>query len=147
MLFRSLSKFETLRALAEDRGYSEAPVSILLLDGKPPDLVFEKTNNTFAQRHHLRIWRRPGNLQGKPVWAAAATHDIGIDFSEVARTFIHRIDSQIDRERDKVAGDLLFTGHVDRFDLVERPAVSRQGRNSTGDHFETDGRIAVLLLH
>ena len=142
-----VSKFEALRALAEDRGYSEAPVSVLLLDGKPPDLVFEKTNNTFARRHHLRIWRRPGNLRGKPVWAAAATHDIGIDFSEAERTFIHRIDSQIDRERDKVVNDLLFTGHVERFDLVERPAVPRQGRNATGDNLETDGRIAVLLLH
>jgi hypothetical protein len=142
-----LSKFETLRALAEDRGYSEAPVSVLLLDGRPPDLVFEKTNNTFARRHHLRIWRRPGNFRGKPVWAVAATHDIGIDFSEAGRTFIHRIDSQIDRERDKVAGDLLFTGRVEGFDLVERPAVPRQDRNATGDNFETDGRIAVLLLH
>ena len=142
-----LSKFETLRALAEDRGYSEAPVSVLLLEGKPPDLVFEKTNNTFERRHHLRIWRRPGNFRGKPVWAVAATHDIGIDFSEAERTFIHRIDSQIDRERDKVVNDLLFTGRVGGFNLVERPAVPRQGRNSTGDPFETDGRIAVLLLH
>jgi hypothetical protein len=142
-----LSKFETLRALAEDRGYSEAPVSVLLLDGKPPDLVFEKTNDTFARRHHLRIWRRPGNFRGKPVWAVAATHDIGIDFSEAERTFIHRIDSQIDRERDKVVNDLLFAGHVEAFDLVERPAVPRQGRNATGDNLETDGRIAVLLLH
>ncbi|MGD0871536.1 MAG: LssY C-terminal domain-containing protein [Bryobacteraceae bacterium] len=142
-----LSKLETLRALGEDRGYSEAPVSVLLLDGKPPDLVFEKTNNTFARRHHLRIWRRPGSFRGKPVWAVAATHDIGIDLSEAERTFIHRIDSQIDRERDKVVDDLLFTGHVERFDLVERPAVPRQGRNSTGDSLETDGRIAVLLLH
>jgi hypothetical protein len=142
-----LSKFETLRALAEDRGYSEAPVSVLLLDGKPPDLVFEKTNNTFARRHHLRIWRRPGSFRGRPVWAVAATHDIGIDFSEAGRTFIHRIDSHIDREREKVAGDLLFTGRVEGFDLVERPAVPRQGRNATGDNFETDGRAAVLLLH
>jgi hypothetical protein len=30
------SKFETMRAVAEDRGYSEAPVSILYLDGRPP---------------------------------------------------------------------------------------------------------------
>ena len=142
-----LSKFETLRALAEERGYSEAPVSVLLLDGKPPDLIFEKTNNTFARRHHLRIWRRPGSFRGKPVWVVAATHDTGIDFSEVERVFIHRIDSQIDRERDKVVNDLLFTGHVERFDLVDRPAVPREGRNATGDSLETDGRIAVLLLH
>jgi hypothetical protein len=142
-----LSKFETLRALAEDRGYSEAPVSVLLLDGKPPDLVFEKANNTFARRHHLRIWRRPGKFRGKPVWAVAATHDIGIDLSEAERTFIHRIDSQIDRERDKVVNDLLFTGRVEAFDLVERPAVPRQSQNATGDRLHTDGRIAILFLH
>jgi hypothetical protein len=141
-----LSKFETLRALAEGRGYTEAPVSVLLLDGKPPDLVFEKTLNTFARRHHLRIWRRPGSFRGKPVWAVAATHDIGIDFSEAERTFIHRIDPQIDAERDKVVNDLLFAGHVEAFDLVERPAVPRQGSNATGDRLETDGRIAILLL-
>jgi hypothetical protein len=142
----SRSKFETLRAVVEDRGYSEAPVSVLLLDGKPPDLVFEKTLNTFARRHHLRIWRRPGSFRGKPVWAVAATHDIGIDFSAAERTFIHRIDPQIDRERAKVVNDLLFAGHVEALDLVERPAVPRQGRNATGDSLETDGRIAILLL-
>jgi hypothetical protein len=142
-----VSRFETVRALAENRGYSEAPVSVLLLDGKPPDLVLEKTTNTFARRHHLRVWRRPGSFRGKPVWAVAATHDIGIDFSAVERTFIHRIDSQIDGERDKVVNDLMFTGHVDAFDLVERPAVPRRGRNATGDDLETDGRIAILLFH
>ncbi|HEY2016577.1 MAG TPA: LssY C-terminal domain-containing protein, partial [Bryobacteraceae bacterium] len=41
------AKLETFRALAENRGYNEAPVSLLMLDGKPPDLVFEKLNNTF----------------------------------------------------------------------------------------------------
>jgi hypothetical protein len=40
------SKLETFRAMAEMRGYQEAPVSVLLLDGRPPDLVFEKN-----QRH------------------------------------------------------------------------------------------------
>lgn len=53
------SKMEMFRALAEDRGYKEAPVSTILLDGQPPELTFEKLNNTFAARHHLRVWRRP----------------------------------------------------------------------------------------
>ncbi|MBZ5585264.1 MAG: LssY C-terminal domain-containing protein [Acidobacteriia bacterium] len=101
------AKFETVRALAENRSYNEAPVSVLLLDGKPPDAVFEKMNNTFARRHHLRIWRRPATFQGQPVWAVAATHDIGISFSEQNRTFIHRIDPLIDRERAKVVNDLI----------------------------------------
>ena len=140
------SKFETFKAIAEDRGYSEAPVSILLLDGNPPDIVFEKTNNTFAKRHHLRIWRRPSTFQGQPVWAVAATHDIGISFSEQDRTFIHRIDSQIDTERAKVSNDLLFTGRVQGIALVERPNVPQHGQNATGDNLDTDGKIAVLQL-
>lgn len=142
-----MAKFETLRALAENRGYNEAPVSILLLEGKPPDLVFQKLNNTFAKRHHLRVWLRPSTFEGKPVWVVAATHDTGISFSEQNRTFIHKIDSQIDRERAKVVNDLLFTGHVQSVALVDRPEVPQKGRNATGDDVETDARIAVLVLN
>jgi hypothetical protein len=140
------AKFETFKALAESRGYSEAPVSILLLDGRPPDVVFEKLNNTFAQRHHLRVWRRPATFQGSPVWAIAATHDTGIDFSAEDRTFIHKIDPQIDRERAKVVNDLIFSGHVQGVELMDRPRVPQHGQNATGDSLDTDGRVAVLLL-
>ncbi len=140
------SKFETLLALAEDRGYSQAPVSVLTLDGKPPDLVFEKAADTFARRHHLRIWRRPVKFRGSPVWAAAATHDTGIAFSDGDRTFIHRIDSRIDRERQKVADDLFFAGHLHSAALVARPLVPRESRNATGDSIVTDGAIEVVVL-
>ena len=140
------AKFETFKALAEARGYNEAPVSILLLDGKPPDVVFEKLNNTFAQRHHLRVWHRPAVFQGHAVWAVAATHDTGISFSEQDRTFIHKIDSNIDRERAKVVNDLIFAGHVTGVELVERPQAPQHGQNATGDNLDTDGKVAVLLL-
>jgi hypothetical protein len=140
------SKLETFRAIAEQRGYKEAPVSILLLEGQPPDLVFQKQNNTFSQRHHLRIWRRPGSYHDRPLWVVAATHDIGIDFSEENRTFIHKIDSQIDRERAKVVNDLVLTGQVQGLALVDRPNVPKKSANATGDALETDGQIAVLLL-
>lgn len=140
----SKSKLETFRAMAEDRGYQEAPVSILLLDGQPPDLTFEKLNDTFSARHHLRIWRRPGDFDGKEIWVCAATHDTGIDFSEENRTFIHKIDSHIDLERAKVVNDLLFTGLVQGLSLVERPQLPPNMFNATGDKLETDGRMAVL---
>ncbi len=140
------SKIETVRAVAEMRGYKEAPVSVLILDGKPPDLVFEKQNNTFAKRHHLRVWRRPATFAGQPVWVCAATHDVGISFSEADRTFIHRIDPQIDRERAKVVNDLMLTGLVKSLALVDRPEVPQDGQNATGDKLITDGRMAVLIL-
>jgi hypothetical protein len=141
------SGLEVVRAVAESRGYKEAPMSILLLDGKKPDLVFQKQNNTFAMRHHLRIWKRPGEFQGRAIWVCAATHDIGIEFSPEKRNFIHKIDSEIDRERAKVVSDLVYTGRVKALALVERPETPRDSQNATGDKLETDGRMAVLLLN
>jgi len=140
----SKSKLETFRAMAEDRGYQEAPVSTLFLDGHPPDLVLEKQNDTFNARHHLRIWKRPGEFNGKQVWVCSATHDTGIDFSEKDRTFIHKIDSHIDVERAKVVNDLLFTGLVTGLSLVDRQDIPQDLSNATGDKLDTDGKMAVL---
>jgi hypothetical protein len=139
------TEYETVRALAEGRGYAEAPVSLLLLDRKRPALAFEKTLNTISKRHHLRVWQIANGWNGQTVWTAAATHDIGLGFSS-KKTPIHRIDREIDKERAKVVNDLLFTGCVDGLDMVDRPKVPRVTYNATGDHLFTDGRVAVLRL-
>ena len=121
-------------------------MSILLLDERPADLTYQKQNNTFAQRHHLRIWRRPAQWQGQDVWVSSSTHDIGIDFSPENRTFIHKVDSHIDAERAKVVSDLIFTGKIVSVALVDRPAVPKESMNATGDKLLTDGKMAVLVL-
>jgi hypothetical protein len=140
------SKLETARSLIESRGYKEGPMSILYLDGAAPTISYQKGNNTFAQRHHLRIFRRPGTFDGKPIWLCSSTHDIGIDFSDRDRTFIHKIDSEIDHERAKVVNDLVFTGMVKSIALVDRDGIPQGATNATGDTIETDGRMAVLLF-
>ena len=140
------SSFETFRAVAEMRGYKEAPMSTLLLEGRPADFNFQKQNNTFAQRHHLRIWRRPVEWEGRTVWVSSSTHDTGIDFSQENRTFIHKIEPKIDGERAKVVSDLIFTGKVVSVALVDRPGVPKESMNATGDKLLTDGRMAVLVL-
>jgi len=138
------SKLETFRAMAEQRGYSEAPVSTLLLDGRDPDLSLEKSTDTFSARHHLRIWRRRVQFHGKDVWVSSSTHDTGIDFSETAHNFTHKVDVEIDHERAKVVNDLLFTGLVQGLSLVQRPDVPTAFSNATGDNLKTDGNMAVL---
>jgi hypothetical protein len=138
------SKSETARAIIENRGYSEAPMSILVLDERPPDLAFQKQNNTFAMRHHVRIWLRQQMFHGKPVWVAAATHDINITFSPESRSFTHGIDSHIDNERVKIVNDLLFTGRVRGTALVDRTGIPKNATNATGDSLITDGKMAVL---
>jgi hypothetical protein len=137
---------ETARAIIENRGYHEAPVSLLLLDGKAPDFVFQKQTNTFAMRHHIRIWRRPEQWQGQAVWIGAATHDTGIDFSAESKSFTHKIDSNIDDERAKVVNDLAFAGYVQSFALVPRTNVPDDLSNATGDVLQTDKKMAVSVL-
>ncbi len=146
---KALNKFsalETFQAMAEMRGYKEAPMSVLLLEGRPAEFNYQKQNNTFAQRHHLRIWLRPVTWEGQEVWVASSTHDTGIDFSPENRTFIHKVDSHIDDERAKVVSDFLFTGAVKSLALVDRPKVPTESMNATGDKLLTDGRMAVLVL-
>ena len=138
------TKFQTAKAIVEQRGYQEAPVSTILLNRLPPEVVLEKANNTFSARHHLRIWRSPDTYQGQQVWLCSATHDIGIDYSEKKMTFIHKIDSNIDLERLKVTNDLLFTSRIRGVSLVPRPEIPTHFRNATGDDVVTDARLAVI---
>jgi hypothetical protein len=138
------SKMETARALIENRGYNEAPMSILNLEGQPPTLALQKQNDTFAKRHHIRIWQRPDTFDGKPVFVAAATHDTSITLSPESHNFTHGIDPNIDRERSKVVNDILFTKRVHALALVDRPAIPKDASNATGDKLITDGKMAVL---
>jgi hypothetical protein len=138
--------FKVFAAVAEQHAYTHAPVSKLAVNGRLPDLVYQKQTNTFAKRHHIRIWMTDQTWEGKPVWIAAATHDIGIDFSPVSKTFTHRIDGDVDLERHKVALDLLFAEPKARLYAQDRPAVPKQSSNATGDNTHTDGRLYAIAL-
>lgn len=141
------SDLRTFLAMFEDRGYLAAPVSTLTLNGSNPDLVLEKQTNTFSQRHHIRLWKQPEMFEGNSVWLAAATHDVGIDFSRESRSFTHRVEPNVDRERAKILDDLRLAGFVGRFSFVPRASAKTQFTNATGDHLTTDGRLAVVVLN
>jgi opacity protein-like surface antigen len=139
--------YQTLRSIAENQGYKAAPMSTLLLNGRPSDYNYAKTLNTFSKRHHLRIWKTDESWADQTVWTSSSTHDIGIGFSKSNKTFIHLIDTHIDNERAKVVNDLIFTGCVDGVQLVTRPWLPKDAKNGTGETLITDGRIAVLRLN
>ncbi len=140
------SGLRTFASLAQQSGYPEAPVSTLLLNGRKPDLVYQKQTNTFSKRHHIRIWRYEAPYEGRELWLGAATRDVGIAVAKAGRSWIHRIDPQVDREQVKVRDDLQFTGRVDWISLVDRPDVPRRTTNGTGDTIRTEGRLLVLSL-
>jgi hypothetical protein len=138
---RSFSR--VYRAFSCMRSYATAPVSRLLYQSVEPQMVFEKSLNTVAKRHHVRIWNG-GLLEGQQIWLAAATHDTGIAFNLRTLRPTHKIDPNIDEEREKVSTDLSFAGCSQAAHYVQRPNASRSdGGDGT---VVTDGVLTVLPL-
>jgi LssY C-terminus len=140
------SALKTVGATIRSSGYSQAPVSLLTVNGKPPDLVFQKALDTFAKRHHIRIWKEPGTWQGREVWIGAATHDIDISKARANTKWGHRIDPHVDREREWIETDLLYAGTATSYALVDRPHVPKTTANATGDVITTDGQLSIVEL-
>jgi hypothetical protein len=140
------SVIRTYFSLVLRRGYRKAPMATMVLDGNRCDIELQKSLNTFARRHHLRMWQRPQTTQGESVWIVAATEDTGIKFSAHARNFTHVIDGDVDAERTKVVDDLLYTGCVSEAGLIERNNLPADLKNGTGIRLKTDGRVAVLRI-
>jgi len=128
----------TWTAVNKMESYPTAPVSLLMWQGRPPEMVYQRSLNSLAQRHHIRLWRVRDDL-----WVGAATHDVEIQFRVRKVSFSHKIDAAIDRERSKVLNDLTEVGAVEGISLIERPGLARSIRNSW---IETDGAIALARL-
>ena len=135
---------KTYAAFTGMKSYARAPVSMLHFQGKPPDVVFQKSFNTLAQRHHIRLWKREGP-GGETVWLGAATHDVGVAFDWNRMSPTHRIDPNIDRERAKVVNDLSAAGCVAGTMNVER-ATEVGSRHPQSERAITDGVLIAAPL-
>ena len=143
----SASTFRTLKTLGGNQTYTQAPMSVLLLEERAPLFTLSKTTNTFSSRHHVRVFPTEEKWEGTTTLTASSTQDIGIGFSRKQKTFIHLIDQHIDNERSKIINDLKFTGCVESLDMVPRPWVPNDAYNSTGDRLLTDRAVAVLRIN
>jgi hypothetical protein len=109
-----------------------------------PDFVFQKSFNSIAKRHHVRIWRVAD--KGRDMWLGAATHDIDIAFDSRGMAFSHKIDPRIDAERSKIVTDLAYAGCTGLWPAyVSRISAERSA--AAGKTVISDGRIAVMTLH
>lgn len=142
---KSVPLWQTFRAVIAGKGYDAAPMSTLYVYGRPQDMAFEKMLNTFAKRHHLRIWKAPmTSPQGREMWLVAADHDSGVDIHPGVVS--HATDPHVDAEREKVGADLGMTGYVAAEQLVTPPHPLHSGHTATGGAWETDGRVLVIDL-
>ena len=141
-LLTSRSFARMYAAFSSMRADPVAPVAPLRYGGNTSTLSFQKTLNTVAKRHHIRIW--PGTFPGTPVWLAAATHDTNIILDQRRMSITHRIDPLIDRERSTVVNDLVAAGCVAGIGTVDRPGAVRTP--GSGMPSITDGKAVLLYL-
>jgi hypothetical protein len=138
------SRFQGIRAFVEGRASNSFPMTPLLLNDTEADMSWQKGLNDMSKRHHVRIWKQEATWKGQEVWVGAATRDIDFAYMHHGKAMTHRIDSNIDLERDKIANDLAYTSYVDLLDWQERSAIPTVARNGTGDLMSTDTKLAVM---
>jgi len=100
-----------------------------------------------SRRHHLRIWKTDYTQDGTPIWAAAATHDVAIEIAKRGRVINHRIDPEVDAERDFIGASLTETSLVGRQEYLDSADPVFQAKTASGEAYHSDSRILLLNLH
>ena len=132
----------------EKKDYLTMPMSTLYLFNRPQDYGFAHAEpvRVVMSRNHLRVWKSPYEVGGRPLWCVAATHDIGFERDQRNGNVTHKIDPAIDGEREYVNDTLSGTGLVIARDHVTPHNPLKEANTATGGSFHSDGRIVVLLL-
>jgi len=128
--------------------YLTMPMSQLYLFGRPQDYGWAHAEpiSVVASRNHLRIWKAPFTLHGQMLWVGAATHDIGFERDQRNNGFTHKIDPDIDLERDYVEKTLSSTGLVSELTHFLPKNPMQEAKTATGGSFHSNGQVLVLKL-
>lgn len=145
------SSLRIIYAALARRSYAAAPVSPLVLFSKTQAFAYQQeVEGNPSQRHHIRFWPTPEGwlLPGgsRVDWLASGTYDRAVGLSLFTLQVTHKIDRDIDVERDFVIGSVLHA--VDEADVhvIENFSTGYHSRNGGGDAVQTDGNLPVLRL-
>lgn len=131
------------------KSYDEAPVSPLFLFGRQQDFAYQQeVEGNPAKRHHVRFWRTPDGWLlpgGRRVgWLAAGTFDRAVGFSLFTLQITHKIDADIDVERDHIVATVLGANPRATVDVLDDFSTGYHSRNGGGDSISTDGGLPVI---
>jgi len=137
-------------ATLQKQAYVTVPISTLFLFGRGQDYGYARAEaiKVIGWRDHFRIWQTPfKGPNGETLWAGAGTHDVGIEKDQRKENGItHRIDPEIDGERDFIAATLQQAGYVQATGYMARPKQVKDAKTATGGEIKTDGRTLVIVL-
>src|SRR6202140_504672 len=129
--------------------YAKLPMRMLYVFGRIQDYAYALPDSAsvVSPRHHLRIWKTDYEVDGTPIWEAAATHDVSIQIQLRKLRMFHRIDPQIDAERDFIAGNLSETKLVTHQEYLHCIDPVFKGETATGGAYYSDSRMLLVELH
>jgi hypothetical protein len=140
-----------------NRPYNKAPFSRLFLFGRKQDIGFQEAiGNSPRKRHHIRFWattnktidpldvkywtkRQRINRAKATTWVGAGSEDIGFSFTKLTYQVTHKVDPNVDRERDYILKSLKKADCIEKIDFY-KPGTFKVGK------YTSDGRIAVAKL-
>jgi hypothetical protein len=128
--------------------YLTMPMSPLYLFGRQQDYGWAHAEpiSVVASRNHLRIWKASFEVNGRTLWVGAATHDVGFEKDQRNNSLTHKIDPNIDLERDYVEKTLASTGLVAEVTRVLPKDPMQEAKTATGGSFHSNGQVLVLKL-
>ncbi len=139
-----------LLATLQKNVYVTVPMSILYLFGRAQDFGYENAQavQVANERNHFRIWKAPFQApQNQTLWAGAGTHDIGIERDQrSANAITHKIDPDVDKERDFIGATLQQAGWVEAMSYMDRLNGIKETHTATGGEIKSDGRVLVIVL-
>src|SRR5208283_4604151 len=94
----------------------------------------------------LRLWKAPFTANRQMLWIGAATHDIGFERDQRNNGLTHKIDPDIDLERDYVGKTLSSTGLVAEVTHFLPSDPMQEAKTATGGSFHSNGQVLVLKL-
>jgi hypothetical protein len=128
--------------------YLTMPMSPLYLFGRQQDYGWAHAEpiSVVASRNHLRLWKAGFDVNGRTLWVGAATHDVGFEKDQRNNGLTHKIDPNIDLERDYVEKTLTSTGLVAEVTHVLPQDPMQEAKTATGGSFHSNGQVLVLKL-
>ncbi len=140
-----------VRSTLTGRSYAEAPVSPLLLFGRQQDFAYQQeVEGSPSRRHHVRFWKCPTDwlLPGGFAvdWLAAGTYDRSVGLSLFTGQITHKIDEDVDVERDHIIATVTAARPAASVELLNNFSTGYHSRNGGGDRIETDGDLPVVDL-
>lgn len=133
------------------RSYPAAPVSPLFLFGRQQAFAYEQeVDGNASQRHHVRFWPVPEGwlLPGgyRVGWLAAGTYDRAVGLSAFTLQVTHKVDADIDVERDFVVATIRYACPDVPLRMIDGFSSAFHSRNGGGDIVRTDGDLPVVDL-